>query len=135
MLDPQGYVAECTGENIFVVRGRTITTPPETNILEGITRDSVLHLARDFGYAIVSQPISRDQLYVADEVFVTGTAAEVIALREIDFRTIGSGRTGPVTRSLQKAYHALVRGEHARSEAWLTYVPPMKGHARAANTA
>jgi branched-chain amino acid aminotransferase len=135
MLDPQGFVAECTGENIFLVRGRTIYTPPETNILEGITRDSVLHLARDLGYAIVAQPISRDQLYVADEVFVTGTAAEVIALREIDFRTIGSGRTGPVTRSLQKAYHALVRGEHARSEAWLTYVPPMKGHARAANTA
>jgi branched-chain amino acid aminotransferase len=76
--------------------------------------------------------MSRDQLYIADEVFVTGTAAEVIGLREVDFRTIGTGRTGPVTRSLQKAYHALVRGEHARSESWLTYVPTVHGVARAA---
>jgi branched-chain amino acid aminotransferase len=135
MLDSQGQVAECTGENIFLVRGRTLYTPPEANILEGLTRDSILHLARDFGYAIVSQAMSRDQLYIADEVFVTGTAAEVIGLREIDFRTIGAGRTGPVTRSLQKAYHAVVRGEHARSEGWLTYVPTVHGVARAANIA
>jgi branched-chain amino acid aminotransferase len=82
----------------------------------------VVHLAHDLGYEVVSQPISRDQLYTADEVFVCGTAAEVIGLREIDFRVIGSGRTGPLTRSIQDAYRALVRGQHPRSEAWLTPV-------------
>jgi branched-chain amino acid aminotransferase len=122
MLDSQGHVAECTGENLFLVRRGTIFTPPDVHVLQGLTRDSVLHLATDLGYHVVSQPISRDQLYTADEVFVCGTAAEVIGLREIDFRTIGSGRTGPMTRALQQAYHALVRGEHPRSEAWLTPV-------------
>src|SRR5215470_18443531 len=105
MLDTQGMVAECTGENIFLVKHARILTPPEVNILAGITRDSIMTLARDLAYEVVEQPISRDQLYVADEVFVTGTAAEVIGLREIDFRTIGSGEGGPVTRALQRAYH------------------------------
>ncbi len=98
MLDPTGYVAECTGENIFVVRNCVIYTVPRASILEGITRDSLITLAGDLGYTVVEEPISRDQLYIADEVFVCGTAAEVIGLREIDFRTIGSGKTGPVTR-------------------------------------
>jgi branched-chain amino acid aminotransferase len=122
LLDPQGMVAECTGENVFAVRRGKVVTPPPGAILEGITRDSILTLGRDLGYEMVEQPISRDQLYIADEVFVTGTAAEVIGLREIDFRAIGSGRGTPVTRSLQQAYHAAVRGEHARSAGWLTYV-------------
>jgi branched-chain amino acid aminotransferase len=121
MLDAQGMVAECTGENIFVVRRGKIATPPPGSILEGITRDSVMTLARDLGYAVTEQPISRDALYMADEVFVTGTAAEVIGLREIDFRTIGAGRS-PVTKALQQAYHAAVRGEHPRSAEWLAYV-------------
>src|SRR5207245_8789631 len=122
LLDPQGMVAECTGENIFVVRrGRVITPPPGTSP-EGITRDSVMALARDLGHEVVEQPLSRDQLYIADEVFVTGTAAEVIGLREIDFRPIGSGRGTPVTRALQDAYHAAVRGDHPRSAGWLTFV-------------
>jgi branched-chain amino acid aminotransferase len=121
MLDAQGMVAECTGENIFLVRKGRILTPPPGAILEGITRDSIMTLARELGYEVVEQPISRDQLYMADEVFVTGTAAEVIGLREIDFRTIGTGRT-PVTHALQHAYHAAVRGEHPRSAAWLTFV-------------
>jgi branched-chain amino acid aminotransferase len=122
MLDGQGMVAECTGENIFVVRRGRLVTPPPGAILEGITRDSIMTLARDLGYEVVEQPLSRDQLYIADEVFVTGTAAEVIGLREIDFRTIGSGRGAPVTRALQQAYHAAVRGEHPRSPGWLAPV-------------
>ena len=122
MLDAQGMVAECTGENIFVVRRGRLVTPPPGAILEGITRDSIMTLARELGHEVVEQPLSRDQLYIADEVFVTGTAAEVIGLREIDFRPIGSGRGTPVTRALQQAYHAVVGGEHPRSASWLTFV-------------
>ena len=122
MLDPQGYVAECSGENLFVVRSGELTTPPAGAILEGLTRDTVTQLAVDLGYEVAEQPLSRDALYTADEVFVTGTAAEVIGLREIDFRTIGSGRTGPVTRALQQAYRMLVTGDHSRSQEWLDYV-------------
>lgn len=122
MLDCQGMVAECTGENIFVVINGRILTPPEGNILAGITRDSLIQLAADHGYEVVTQPISRDQLYTADEVFVSGTAAEVIGLREIDFRVVGSGKTGPITRILQEAYRAAVCGTHPRSAGWLTRV-------------
>ncbi|HEY5676643.1 MAG TPA: branched-chain amino acid transaminase [Myxococcales bacterium] len=122
MLDPQGFVAECTGENIFVVRRGKLLTPPEGAILEGITRDSIMALAGDLGYEVSAQPVSRDQLYVADEVFVCGTAAEVIGLREIDFRPIGTGHGTPVTRALQEAYSKAVRGEGARSREWLSYV-------------
>lgn len=122
LLDPQGYVAECTGENIFVVRNGLIYTPSIMAILEGITRDSLIKLASDLGYSVVEQPISRDQLYIADEVFVSGTAAECIGLREIDFRVIGSGKTGPVTKALQQAYHAAIHGNHPRSAEWLDYL-------------
>jgi len=122
MLDPQGYVAECTGENIFVVRNGVIYTPSSMAILEGITRDTLITLAGDLGYNVIEQHISRDQLYLADEVFVSGTAAECIGLREIDFRVIGSGATGPVTRSLQTAFHNTVRGKNPRSEGWLDYI-------------
>jgi branched-chain amino acid aminotransferase len=121
MLDAQGFVSECTGENIFLVRKGVIHTPPEGSILEGLTRDSIIQIAGDLGYRVVMQQISRDQLYSADEVFVTGTAAEVVGLREIDFRTVGSGKTGPVTRALQSAYHLAVRGDHPRSEAWIAH--------------
>src|SRR6201982_2568000 len=123
MLDPQGFVAECTGENIFVVRKNAIYTPPRATILEGITRDSLIALARDLGYEVVEEPISRDQLYIADEVFVCGTAAEVIALREIDFRTIGSGKAGPITRALQQAFDEVTSGHHAPSAECLSFVP------------
>jgi branched-chain amino acid aminotransferase len=122
MLDPAGFVAECTGENLFLVRDAALVTTPTATILEGITRDSILTLARDLGHEVREEPVSRDQLYLADEVFVCGTAAEVVALREIDGRRIGSGRMGPVTRSLQQAFHAAVRGENLRYEEWLTYV-------------
>jgi branched-chain amino acid aminotransferase len=125
MLDPQGYVAECTGENIFAVRKGRVYTPPTSPILEGITRDSLITIANDLGYSVTEQPISRDQLYISDEVFVSGTAAECIAVCEIDFRVIGSGKMGPVTRSIQKAYHAAIHGQGPRSEQWLdcVYVP------------
>ena len=119
LLDPQGYVAECAGENLFMVRQGRLYTPPLASVLEGLTRDSLIAVARDAGYELIEQPISRDQLYIADEVFVSGTAAECVAISEIDFRVIGSGKTGPVTRALQKEYHDLVHGKHSRSKDWL----------------
>jgi len=119
MLDPQGYVAECTGENLFLVKDGVIYTPPTAAVLEGITRDSILTLSGDLGYAVIEQSISRDQLYIADEVFVCGTAAECIGLREIDYRVIGSGKSGPVTKEIQQAFHAAIRGRHPRSSQWL----------------
>jgi len=122
MLNPQGFVAECTGENIFVVHKGKIITPPLVDILEGITRESVITIAKDMGYEVVETPVSRDQLYVADEVFVCGTAAEVIGLSEIDFRTIGGGKTGPVTRSIQKVFHDAIRGRNPKYENWVAYV-------------
>lgn len=124
MLDPDGYVAECTGANLFVVRNGAIVTSPTAPILEGITRDTLLTLAADLGVPVLERPLSRDQLYMADEVFVSGTAAECVGITEIDFRTIGSGVPGPLTRRLQDAYHAAVHGRHPRSSAWCHVVDP-----------
>ncbi len=125
LLDPSGYVAECSGENLFLVRQGKLYTPPRATILEGITRDAVITLATDKGYSVVEEPISRDQLYIADEVFVSGTAAEVVAVCEIDTRQIGDGRMGPVTRDIQQAFFQTVRGEGDRSAEWLDYVTPI----------
>jgi len=122
MLDPQGYVAECTGENLFVVRNGKIFTPSTAPVLEGITRHSIYTIAKDLGYDVVEAPISRDQLYIADEVFVCGTAAECIGLSEIDFRTIGDGKTGPITRAVQNVYHDAIRGKVEKYENWCEYV-------------
>jgi branched-chain amino acid aminotransferase len=122
MLDPQGYVAECTGENLFLVRRGKIVTPSTAPLLEGITRHTLFVIAEDMGYEVIEQPVSRDQLYMADEVFVCGTAAEVIGLSEIDFRKIGDGKTGPVTRALQSTYHDAIRGKIEMYESWLTYI-------------
>ncbi len=122
MLDPSGYVAECSGENLFLVRNGVIYTPPRTTILEGITRDALINLAMDQEIQVVEEPISRDQLYAADEVFVCGTAAEVVPVSEIDFRKIGTGKRGPVTQALQTAFRETVQGQHARSYEWLDYV-------------
>lgn len=122
LLDPQGYVAECTGENIFVVNKGVIHTPSTAPVLEGITRASIARIAEDLGYLVKEQPISRDQMYKADEVFVCGTAAEVIGLSEIDFRKIGSGKAGPITTSLQKVFHEAIRGNDARYLDWCTLV-------------
>ena len=122
MLDPQGYVAECTGENLFVVRRGKLITPVTAPVLEGITRHTIHTIAKDLGYEVLEQPISRDQLYIAEEVFVCGTAAECIGLSEIDFRTIGDGKTGPITRAIQNVYHDLIRAKVAKYEEWCEYV-------------
>ena len=122
LLDPQGFVAECTGENLFLVRGGKIITPSTAPVLEGITRHSIFTIATDLGYDVIEQPVSRDQLYIADEVFVCGTAAECIGLSEIDFRKIGDGMTGPITRSIQNVFHEAIRGKLAQYENWLAYV-------------
>jgi branched-chain amino acid aminotransferase len=122
MLDAQGYVAECTGENIFMVRRGVVSTPLPGAILEGITRDCVMQLAKAEGLTVREEPISRDALYAADEVFVCGTAAEIISLSEVDFRPIGPGTPGPIVRIMQRHYRAATRGEHPRSEDWLDYV-------------
>ncbi len=122
LLDPQGYVAECSGENLFVVRKGKLYTTHTAAILEGITRDSMLTICQDLGLTVVEQPISRDQLYVADELFVCGTAAECVAIREVDFRVIGSGKMGPITQKIHDAFHETVRGKGKHSAEWLAYV-------------
>ena len=122
MLDPQGYIAECTGENLFVVKKGKIITPSTAPVLEGITRESITTIANDLGYEVVEAPVSRDQLYNADEVFVCGTAAEVIGLCEIDFRKIGDGKSGEVTRKIQNVYHDAIRGKLKKYENWCDYV-------------
>jgi branched-chain amino acid aminotransferase len=122
MLDPAGYVAECTGENIFIVKRGKIYTPAIAPVLEGITRHTIYTIAQDLGYKIKERPISRDQLYTADEVFVVGTAAECIGLSEIDFRKIGSGQTGPITQAIQKVYHDAIRARDPRYQSWCDFV-------------
>jgi branched-chain amino acid aminotransferase len=122
MLDPQGYIAECTGENLFLIRKDKIITPSTAPVLEGITRHSIFTIARDLGYEVLEQPVSRDQLYIADEVFVCGTAAECIGLSEIDFRKIGNGKTGPITKKIQDVYHDAIRGKVKKYEEWCDYV-------------
>ena len=122
MLDPQGFVAECTGENLFVVRDGKIYTPSKATILEGITRDAIITLAQDSGFEVIEEPITRDQLYIADEIFVCGTAAEVVPVSEIDFRTIGSGRIGPITHEIQRSFTEMIRGNGVRSDEWLSFV-------------
>lgn len=123
ILDPSGFVAECTGENIFVVRDGVIYTPPRASILEGITRDTVMTLAADLGIPVVEEMISRDQLYIADEVFITGTAAEIVAAWKIDFRQVGKGTPGPIMKALLTVYLDTVHGKGKRSPEWLDYLP------------
>lgn len=122
MLDPEGYVAEASGENIFIVKDGVIKTPPPTTILPGITRDSIIRIARDKGYEVVEERFTRDELYIADEVFLTGTAAEVTPVREVDDRIIGDGKPGKVTRELQDAYFRAVRGELPQYRDWISYL-------------
>ena len=122
LLDPDGYVSEGTGENIFIVRKGRLKTTPLTSILEGITRNAVIELAREQGIVVLEERFTRDEMYIADEVFVTGTAAELTPVREIDNRRIGSGKPGPMTAALQKRFFAIVRGEDLSHESWLTRV-------------
>ena len=124
-LDVYGNVSEGSGQNIFVVRDGAIYTPPiSASILGGITRDSIITLARDLGYTITEANLPRELLYVADEVFVVGTAAEVTPIRTIDKITIGAGRRGPVTESLQRAFFDVINGKVPDTHGWLTYVYP-----------
>jgi branched-chain amino acid aminotransferase len=122
LLDTTGLVAEASGENLFVVRDGEIKTPPLANVLEGITRSSVIEIARDKGMTVSEVPITRDELYVADEVFLTGTAAEVTPVREVDHRQVGAGRRGPVTKALQDGFFDAVAGRNPKYERWLSYV-------------
>jgi len=120
MLDTEGYVAEASGENIFIVRDRRVKTTPFTSILPGITRESVLTIARDKGYAVQEERFTRDELYTADEAFFTGTAAEVTPIREVDNRKIGGGRPGPVTQELQQTFFSIIKGKDKKYAGWLT---------------
>ena len=122
LLDNEGYVAEGSGENVFVIRNGTIYTPELTSCLEGITRDSIFAFANELGYTIVEKRITRDEVYVADEAFFTGTAAEVVPIRELDGRTIGSGSRGPLTQQLQTMYFDAVRGNRPQNRDWLAPV-------------
>jgi branched-chain amino acid aminotransferase len=122
-LDVYGNVSEGSGQNIFIVRDGMVYTPPlGSSILGGITRDSVMTLARDLGYSVTESVLPREALYVADEVFVVGTAAEVTPIRSIDKIVIGSGRRGPVTEALQRAFFDVINGEVPDTHGWLTYV-------------
>ena len=123
-LDESGKISEGSGENIFVVRDGRIHTPPmASSVLPGITRDSVLTLARELGIPVVETEIPREMLYIADEVFFTGTAAEVTPIRSVDKISIGSGRRGPITERLQKAFFDVVTGHAPDKHGWLTPVP------------
>jgi branched-chain amino acid aminotransferase len=122
MLDVDGYVAECSGENIFIVRGGRVKTTPQTSILAGITRDAVASMLHDQGVNVVEERFTRDEAYLADEAFMTGTAAEVTPVREIDDRQVGPGRPGPITMELQARFTAITRGQDPARSAWLTPV-------------
>ncbi len=122
MLDTQGLVSEATGENLFMVRNERVYTPPLPTVLDGITRNAVIEIARDKGIEVVEAALTRDELYIADELFLTGTAAEVTPIREVDRRTIGSGTRGPITRVLQAAFFDVVSGRDSKYDRWLSYL-------------
>lgn len=122
LLDAQGYVAEGSGENIFTVRDGVLYTPALDVALDGITRRSVIAIASEMGLEVVEKRLTRDELYVADEVFFTGTAAEVTPIREIDGRQIGIGERGPITAEIQQRYFDIVQGKNPKYRDWLTYV-------------
>lgn len=124
LLDPEGYVAEGSGENIFVIRDGVIYTPEVTSALNGITRKTIFTLARDAGYPVVEKRLTRDEVYIADEAFFTGTAAEVTPISELDNRPIGSGTRGPITEQLQKDYFDLVHGRNEKHLDLLTFTNP-----------
>ncbi len=122
LLDTEGYVAEGSGENLFIVRNGKLKTTPLTSILPGITRDSVMTIAQELGIPLSEQRFTRDELYIADEAFFTGTAAEVTPIREVDFRKIGAGEAGPVTKKIQAAFFDVVKGKSEKYRGWLTYL-------------
>jgi len=122
LLDPEGYVSEGSGENIFIVRNGQLKTTPLTTILEGITRDSIMKIARDNKIPVVEERFTRDEIYIANEAFFTGTAAEVTPIREIDNRQIGTGSRGKITKKLQSIFFDVVKGKNRKYESWLTRI-------------
>lgn len=122
LLDTEGYVSEGSGENVFIVRDGRIKTTPLTSILEGITRDSIIRIAGDQKIPVVEERFTRDEIYISDEAFFTGTAAEVTPIREIDGRKIGDGRRGKITGKLQKIFFDVVKGRNKKYASWLTRI-------------
>ncbi len=122
LLDVDGFVAEGSGENIFLVRKGKLLTPDLTSALDGITRDTIIHLAKEHGIEVIEKHITRDEVYTADEAFFTGTAAEVTPISELDRRVVGSGRRGPITEKLQSMYFDCVTGRDPKHQGWLTYL-------------
>jgi len=122
LLDTQGFVAEGAGENLFVIKDGKIYEPEIASALTGITRDSVIQIAREFGYEVQPRRLTRDDIYIADEAFFTGTAAEVTPIRELDNRVIGSGRRGPVTEKIQARFFDVVNGRAPEYDHWLSYI-------------
>ena len=122
MLDHQGFVAEGSSANVFIVRNHRIFTPTTGSILEGITRDSIITLARDLGYEVIEKNITRDDVYTADEMFFTGSAAEMTAVNTVDKRTIGAGHRGPITKEIHQEFTRVVRGLNNKYDDWLRYI-------------
>ena len=122
LLDTQGFIAEGTGENIFIVKNGNLYTPTLSSALEGITRDTVITIAKDLNVEVVEKNITRDEVYTADEAFFTGTAAEVTPIKELDTRLIGKGKRGSLTEEIQKIYFDIVKGDNLDYEHWLSYV-------------
>jgi branched-chain amino acid aminotransferase len=121
-LDTEGYVSEGSGENIFIARNGILKTTPLTSILEGITRNSIIEIANNEGIKIIEERFTRDEIYIADEAFFTGTAAEVTPIRELDGRTIGNGRPGKITKRLQSIFFDIVKGKNKKYKSWLTTI-------------
>ncbi len=122
MLDTQGFVAEGSAENIFILRHGRLISPPLHSVLEGITREAIYHIAQDMNLEIIERNITRDELYIADEAFFTGTAAEVTPIREVDDRTVGNGDRGPITAEIQRRFFDIIYGRNSAYHAWLTVV-------------
>ncbi|MBI4745251.1 MAG: branched-chain amino acid transaminase [Deltaproteobacteria bacterium] len=120
MLDTEGYVSEATGENIFMVRKGVLKTTPLTSVLDGITRDAVIAIAEEKGIKVKEERFTRDELYIADEAFFTGTAAEITPIREVDNRKIGEGKPGEITKSIQKEFFDIAKGKNLKYRRWLT---------------
>ncbi len=122
LLDTEGYVSEGSGENVFIVRDGVLKTTPLTSILEGITRDSVVAIAGNLGIPIHEERFTRDEIYISDEAFFTGTAAEVTPIRELDGRTVGSGKPGKITKKIQSVFFDIVKGKNGKYKSWLTRI-------------
>ena len=122
LLDTEGYVSEATGENIFIAKDKILKTPPLTSVLPGITRDTVIKIAKDLNIPVVEERFTRDELYIADEAFFTGTAAEITPIREVDLRIIGEGRPGEITKQIQDVFFRIIRGEEDKYKDWLYYI-------------